>query len=256
MRRILIFFGFCIAIAVLVGCSYEPRTAEEIVEQAYEKHGGKVLTDWETMVCKGEVYQIWGLDTLHGEYVSYAQKPGKIRYDRDFTKFKHSPAFYVDVYNEGNGWRMVNLNIYTNRTVVGMNKRQFDACEGIAYYLNHADTLIHQLDGVAAYVLDGDTTRIPARVVTAVVGEDTTTLYFDKKRHYFIQEEFRMGASPLFRKVFTDFKKFGSVFLPGKRIEFEPGGMALQGIRYLITSVEYDVPIDSTLFQEFGPASN
>ena len=253
MKNCFFLLCFCVNYILSGGCSDEPMTAEDIVAKSYNRHGGKALSDWETMVIKGEVFKAWGQDTMHGEYLSYSQKPGKIRFEKDFTKFSHSPVFYTDIYNQGESWRMLNLNTYSNNLIGRLAKRQFDGCDGIAFYRAHADTLIMHPEGLATYVLDGDTVQTPAYIITTVIGEDSTTLYFDKKSYFLIQEEFKMAPVSPFRRVYTDFKRFGRVVLAERRIEFEPGSMGSSGVRYFIKSVEYNVPVDSALFEEFRP---
>ena len=68
-------------------CSQAPQTAEEILARSAASHGGEALSRWETLTIKGTVVMNDGVDFDAG-YLLFAEKPGKLRVERDMTADK------------------------------------------------------------------------------------------------------------------------------------------------------------------------
>ncbi len=251
MKKILLLLCLCVYAISSSGCSKPPETARDIIERSYEKHGGEALANWETMVVKGDVYMADG-KIFRGEYLAFAQKPGKFRMERDLTKYERGRLFYTDIYNDGVGWTSRNLMPQYHNAYAKINKRRLDQCEGIAYFYNNADTLILQPEKKVKCVVKEDTTEIPAYVVTAIIEDDTTNLCFDKKSLYLIQEEYKVFRSILTR-VSTNHKKFGKVVFPGNVSEIQHGRRGDNETKFEFKTIEYNIPVDPELFEEDKP---
>ena len=99
MKRLNIFFIVCIYVTFFAGCSQpDLEDPQEIIARSLKKHGSEALANWETMVIKGEVFQDDVGHTFRGEYLQYAQKPDKLRIDRNLTKFERGRLFYTYIY--------------------------------------------------------------------------------------------------------------------------------------------------------------
>jgi len=245
----------CLLLIISTGHVQQRLTADEIVGKSLKAHGGEALSGWETMVCKGDVSMFYYGSYFRGEFKSFAQKPDKIRVERNMTKFQPGmPWDYTYIYNGEAGWTFINLVPQYNPVIGLINKRYIEPCFGISYYKNNSDKLILKPEGTAVYVLDGDTVKTPAHIVSAVIESDTTKLYFDKNNFHLIQEDYRItyapGRSFPLKRVYKDFKKFGDVIFAALRIEYSPGQSSSRGVKFVTKSIDCNVKFDPALFDE------
>jgi hypothetical protein len=113
-------------------------------------------------------------------------------------------------------------------------------CDGIAYYAANADELVWKEDDVVE--------DVPAYVVQAVIGEESTDLYFDKESYHLVQEKFDETT-----RIFSDFRPFGDVVLAGKILEITNTERGERRLPITYETVEYDVTIEDWLFEEDMP---
>jgi outer membrane lipoprotein-sorting protein len=225
---------------ILVGCS-SSKTAGEIVAESVRAHGGTALTDWKTMVVRGESYQKDGRLWFRGEYIVYAQKPDKIRMETDLTKFERGRFFYSEILNGDRGWMVRNLLPVYRDEFADRFKAKLDRCDGIGFYAANADSLTlvreDEIEGQAVYVIE------------ATLGERTATLTIDRESFLLLKEE--VGNVTL---VYSEFKELGGALRASKIHEVTAGNRTVE-ITYTYNSVEVDVEIDPILFEEEMPTS-
>jgi len=240
MKKItpLLFLAVCVFLTVCTQPSLEDP--KEIISRSVEKHGGETLCDWETMVINGEVFQEDVGKVYRGEYILYVQKPDKLREERDLTKFEHGRLFYSYIYNAGQGWVLTNLIPRYSKQYGKTFKRWLDRCDGITYYANEADTLIKKQEEK----VNGKNTY----VISAVIESDTTTLYIDKKDFYLIQDVYKNV-----KRLYSNFKEFGNTVYATDITEIQTFGERTSEVRFKYNTIEFDVPIDQSLFEEDMP---
>jgi outer membrane lipoprotein-sorting protein len=222
----------------LFGCA--PQNAEEIVARSVEAHGGDGLTQWSSMVAKGKVHQKDGRLWFDGELIVYAQKPDKIRIERDLTKFERGRFFTSEIYNGGKGWILRNLIPYYRDELAAQYKAKLDRCEGIAFHAVHADSLTligeEEVDGKPAYVIE------------ALAGDAKSTLFIDKESFYLVKEAYDDVTLH-----YSDFKRLGGAIRAGKVLEVTEGRRTVE-VTYTYDTIELDVDIDPALFEEDMPS--
>lgn len=221
------------------GCSQKPLSAEQILARSVEAHGGEALTNWQTMVIKGEVHQQDGGRWYRGEYTLYAQKPDKLRVERDLTKFERGRFFFSDILNGDKGWMLQNLMPVYRNGLAQQNRARLDRCDGIAFYANQADSL--SLAGEET--VEGK----PTYVVAALIGDDTVKLNIDSESFYLVQE-----TDGDMNIIYSDFKEFGETVRASQIREITSGERSVE-IRYIYNTIDLDVPIESMLFEEDMP---
>jgi len=222
-----------------------PLTVEEIIARSVKAHGGDALSNWKTMVIKGEGQYPDVGKMFRTEHIVYAEKPGKVRVERDLTKFEHGRLFYTFFYNNGVGWSQASLMPRYGAQFVSF-KRYLDQCDGIAYYAENAaftQKPDEELNGKPVYVID------------AVIKSDTTSLYIDKTSFYFLQEKYKSRNNTITR-TFSDFKKFGKVNFSTTIVETSTSRRGEMVLNYKLNTIEYNVPIESWLFEEDMPKSD
>jgi hypothetical protein len=220
----------------MTACSQTPQTAEEILARSVASHGGEALSQWTTLAIKGTVVMNDGVDFDAG-YLLFAEKPGKLRVERDLTADK-GRLFYEYFMNNGVAWNRFNL--IPREGDLSQMERMLNQCDGVAYYAAHADELILKADDVVE--------AAPAYVVEAVIGEDSTDLYFDKETFHLVQERYD-GTT----RIFSDFRRFGDVVLAGRTLEIAETERGERRFPITYETVEYDVPIEGWLFEEDMP---
>jgi hypothetical protein len=227
-----------------------PGTAREILARSLAAHGGEALSRWSTLTIKGTVVMNDGTD-YDAAYLLLVQKPGKVRLEQDMTA-AGGRLFYEYFLNSGVAWSRRNL-IPGPGDLAQMN-RLLHRCDGIAYYAQRADRLVLKEDGAAEIrekqgkAGEKSGVSIPSYVVEAAVGEEKTELYIDKKTYYLVQEKYDNRT-----QIYSDFKKFGSVVLPSRIWEIVSAQRGERVLPITCRSVEYDVPIESWLFEEDMP---
>ncbi|MFC1729213.1 hypothetical protein ACFL6I_02655 [candidate division KSB1 bacterium] len=256
MRRIL-FTALLTAVMISVHCSQAPppQSAGEIIDRSITAHGGSALTDWNTMTVLGRLWMNDG-NMFHAAYRVYAEKPGKLRVERDMTADR-GRLFYEYFLNDGTVWQRNNLLPRSGNSA--LLQRWMNQCDGIAYYAENADELIWKEDTELIWKEPVDIQNqeyrevktIQAYVLTAIVGTDTTDLCFDKENFYLVGESW--GNT---QRIYTDFKKFGGVTLASKFNEITQGRSGEVITPFSIEKVEYNTPIDEYLFTEDMPRTN
>lgn len=239
MKRRIVLLVTVVWGGVAAACGPPPKTADEVVAASLSAHGARALTNWNTMVIKGEVNRKDGRLWFRGEYIVYAQKPDKLRIETDLTKFERGRYFFSEIYNNGKGWIIQNLVPSYRDGLAERYKAKLDRCDGIAFYSDNADRF--QLFGEETVE-----TR-PAYVVEATLGEETAKLYIDKESFYLLKEIY--GNVTL---VYSDFKRFGNTVRATSVRETTEGQRTVE-IDYTYHTVEIDVPIDPALFEEEMP---
>ncbi len=229
-------FVSALFILLMTRCSQAPQTADEILARSVASHGGEALSRWSTLTIKGTVVMADGIDFDAG-YLLFAEKPGKLRVERDLTAAK-GRLFYEYFMNNGVAWNRFNL--IPREGDLNEMERMLNQCDGIAYYAANADELILKEDDVVE--------TVPAYVVQAVIGEESTDLYFDKESFHLVQEKFDATT-----RVFSDFRRFGDVVLAGKVLEITETKNGERRLPITYETVEYDVPIEGWLFEEDMP---
>jgi hypothetical protein len=217
-----------------------PQSAEEIVARALEAHGGAALSSWKTMVIKGEVKQkdlrLW----FRGEYILYAQKPDKLRVEKDLTKFERGRFFFSEIYNSGKGWMVRNLVPVYRDELASQYKARLDRCDGMAFYTDHAESFL--LKG------EEEIQGRPTYVIEAALGEETATLHIDKESFYLVQEAYQDLTL-----IYSEFKTFGDTVRASRIREIKSNGEKVE-IEITYHSIDFDVPIDPALFEEDMPS--
>jgi outer membrane lipoprotein-sorting protein len=220
------------------GCA--PQTAEEIVARSVEAHGGDALTQWSSMVAKGKVHQKDGRLWFNGELIVYAQKPDKIRIERDLTKFERGRFFTSEIYNGGKGWILRNLIPYYRDELATQYKAKLDRCEGIAFHANHSDSM--------TLIGEEEVEGQPAYVIEAVAGDAKATLYIDTESYYLVKEAYDNVTLH-----YSEFKELGGAIRAGKVLEVTEGRRTVE-VTYTYDTIETDVEIDPMLFEEDIPS--
>lgn len=225
-----------------IQCSKTPQTLEEIIARSVKEHGGKSLTDWQSMVITGEAIIDEEGNPIRSEYIISAEKPDKARLDIDMTRFERGSQILTYLYNNGVGWFQYNLIPYQSPVYAKRHKRIYDHCHGIAYYAENASISLKSeetLDGRGVYVFN------------AVIDSDTSMLYIDKKKFHFVQEQFKNGRETV-TKRYSEFKKFGKAVYPTKIIQTTTGRTE-QKVEIAYKQVEFNVPIEAWMFEEDKP---
>ncbi|MFC1554070.1 hypothetical protein ACFL7D_05515 [candidate division KSB1 bacterium] len=247
---------FCVLGFIIVfGCSQAPpETAEEVIERSVKAHGSEKLTNWSTKTILGTVVMNDG-NFFNSAYRLYVEKPGKLREEIDQTVDK-GRIFTEEFLNDGVAWRRQNLMVRGGN--VGQSTKKLEQCSGIAYYADKAEALLMKGEAEVEWkecennnlqefnVVD---TKL-AYVVAAVMGADTTELYFDKDNYYLILEKTGRSA-----KAYHDFKKVNGVVHAAKMnmISFDRRGNE-RIAPYKFETIEYNKAIDPKLFTEDMPA--
>lgn len=223
------------------GCSEKPLGVEQILARSVEAHGGDALTKWNTVVIKGEVNQKDGRLWYRGEYILYAQKPDKLRVERDLTKFERGRFFFSDILNGEKGWMLRNLIPVYRDEFAQQYQARLDRCDGIGFHANQADS----------FSLAGEepVQGRPAYVVAAVFGNDSAKLHIDKETFHLVQEAY--GNVTV---IYSEFKEFGATVRASQIREITSGERTVE-IEYTYHTIDFDVPIDPMLFEEEMPST-
>ena len=229
MKKMTVFLIFCFLITASLCIAQED--AKEIIQKCYNAHGGKAMTEWNSMVIKGEVLYT-DIGKVRGAYVLYAQKPDKIRWEIDLTKLMRGRMFMMYFYNDGQGWMIRNLRRQSSPAMARMYKAKLEKLDGISYYLDKKAELIKKEDTENAFIIQ------------AVMGKDTTELHIDKNNFYLVKE--KRGSLTL---DFSEFKKFGDKVIAMKVDEKRQTAYGLMENNYTYKTIEFNVPIESVLFE-------
>jgi len=236
-------FLYIILIVVTAArCTQPSLTAEEIIARSVEAHGGDALSNWQSIVIKGEaVMQDLG-NSIRSEYIISAEKPEKVRVDIDLTKFERGRQIFTYFYNNGIGWMQYNLSPSYRSEYTQIHKHYLDHCYGIAYYAENSDLSLlseKRLNGKKVYK------------VCAVAESDTAMLYIDKETFYFVGEEYR-DTRGLVKCIFGDFENFGQAVYPTS-VKQKIAGDNRPELEVTYKTVEHNVLFESWMFEEDMP---
>ncbi|MFC1554396.1 hypothetical protein ACFL7D_07170 [candidate division KSB1 bacterium] len=257
MNRILMLKISLIVLSLLIlsGCSQAPpENADEIIARSVKAHGGEKLSDWETLSIEGTIEMRDGI-IFNAAYILLAQKNGKLKVEHDLTA-DNGRRFIEYFMNDGLAWRRTNL--MRGRGNLQQMKQWFNECYGISYYADNAEIFILKEDAQVEWKEKPDKNSQeynvietkPAYVVAAVIGQDTTDLYFDKKNFLLLQESKRNS-----KRIFWAHKKFSGVNMPTKinQITVSRRGEDIVPVTY--STVEFNNPIEDWVFEEDKPES-
>ena len=246
-------FGMVVAAAALLasGCERRaPATAPEIVVRSVLAHGGGALTAWKTMAATGRVRMQDGI-AYNAAYKIYAQMPDKVRVEHDLTADR-GRAFYEYFLNGGVAW--TRRNIVVSPYALPRAQSLLDQCHGIGFYYRtgvgferRPDTQVvwPRVDGWAVEDVPGPR---PAYVVVVTVRGETRELAIDTETYLLLQE--KAGNTT---RYFTAVQDFRGVQWPTRILEVVKTPNRETVTPFVIESVAFNAPIDSTLFTEDMP---
>ena len=240
---------FAAAALHLSGCSRTPTDAKGMMELSVEKLGGlEKATGWKTMVSKGLQKQTWpGWGALQANATHFIQKPDKLVLDQDFSAFDH-PFFFRYSYNAGEAWVMVNLGVRQNERYTTMLAEALKTVDGIAYYLEHSDTLYIVEDAEPDSLHAG---AVFARIA-AVEGADTVYFDLDKSTWLPLRAIDKDAQGTENHNIYDDYREVDGFFRPFHETTYQNGTVA----RELIwETIEIDVEIEPEEFEKNRPKS-
>jgi hypothetical protein len=223
----------------------ESMKAKELLAKSVEAMGGMELsTGWTTMVQKGMLHQFqpgWG--NLTADCTRHVKKPGMIRDERDFSAYDH-PFFYNYYLNGDNAWMLVNMMVREHPRVTEAMKNMMRLIDGIAYYVEHTDTLF-----VVPEVPD-DSLFAGSSLDRVGVVDQGDTLYVDLSREtgFPVRRIDNGGARHM---IMSMYRETGGLMVPFHVQVFEQTGVTTE---YLWDEIAYGIEIDDTLFEEHRPA--
>jgi hypothetical protein len=240
-------------LAVPVLCVSQSMTPKDILRRSVQAHGGDGLTSWKTMTIKGTVDMQDGI-TYRSAYLVFARAPGRLRVEKDMTVARGGRYFYEYFLYDDAAWSRRNL--IPERGNLEEMKRWMAQCHGIAHYADNAETLVQKEDAVVQWKekkdLQSNEYQViasrPAFVIAATIGKETTDLYIDRENFQFLQESWART-----KRVFWNFKKFGTVTMPTQVLEIVTTTRGEQITPYTYESVKFNVPIEDWLFTEDMP---
>jgi hypothetical protein len=243
-----------LALAV-AACDHAPRTAQEVVDRSIQAHGGAGLSTWRTLSIRGHVEMQDGI-RYKAAYLLLAQSPGKLRVEQDMTADR-GRLFYEHFMNGPNIWSRSNLVVGSGNAK--QVRRWYRQASGIAQV-----TAGEASRGPAKLVLKPEavvewkeragptawrtTESRPAYVVSYTVDGEAIDLYVDKQSFFLVQESWPGG-----RRLYKDFKRFGTVLYPTRVLEIVTGRQGEVLTPYTFESVAFDQPIEDWLFSEDMP---
>jgi len=239
---------FCLAVSAvyLPGCG-GPLDAEGMMQKSVKALGGlEKATGWKTSVSKGLMMTNWpGWGDLRADCTYIIQKPDMMVLDQDYSAYDH-PFFFRYTYNAGEAWVMVNLGVRQNPRYNTMLEKGLRTVDGIAYYLEHSDTLYIVPEVEPDTILTGvDFTRI------AVI-EGTDTLFFDLDNSTWLPvraiEKGDQGGWN--HSIYDDYRTVNGYLVPFHETTYVNGA---KNREMTWKSIEFDVEIDSAEFEKNRP---
>jgi len=239
---------FCLAVSAvyLPGCG-GPLDAEGMMQKSVKALGGlEKATGWKTSVSKGLMMTNWpGWGDLRADCTYFIQKPDMMVLDQDYSAYDH-PFFFRYTYNAGEAWVMVNLGVRQNPRYNTMLEKGLRTVDGIAYYLEHSDTLYIVPKVEPDTILTGvDFTRI------AVI-EGADTLFFDLDNSTWLPvraiEKGDQGGWN--HSIYDDYRTVNGYLVPFHETTYVNGA---KNREMTWKSIEFDVEIDSAEFEKNRP---
>lgn len=249
MKRSLALLTVCLlAVSViwLSGCG-GPTDAQGMAERSVKALGGlEKATGWKTSVSKGTMMVNWpGWGDLQADCTYYIQKPDMMVLDQDYSAYDH-PFFFRYTYNAGEAWVMVNLGVRQNARYAEMLEKGLRTVDGIAYYLEHADTLYI----VPEFEADSLLTDVEFTRIAAIEGTDTVFFDLDNKtwRPVHSLDKGDMGGWNL--NIYDDYRPVNGYLVPFHETTYVNG---LKNREMTWQSIEYNIEIDKAEFEENRP---
>lgn len=238
---------FAVLTVQLSGCSGPPTTAEGMMEKSVKALGGlERATGWKTSVSRGLMKANWpGWGDLQADCTYYIQKPDMMVLDQDYSVYDH-PFFFRYTYNAGEAWVMVNLSVRQNPRYIEMLEKGLRTVDGIAYYLEHSDTLYIEPVTEPDSILTGvDFTRI-----AAIAGTDTVFFDLDNSTWLPIRSIEKDDQGTLNHNVYDDYRPVNGYLVPFHETSYANGS---KNREMIWQSIEFDVEIDRAEFEKNRP---
>ncbi len=251
MRYTLIRGAFVLAISLTLSiqgaaAEADAEKARELLRESVDAMGGmEAATGWTTMVQTGILHQFqpgWG--NLTADCSRHIEKPDKVRDERDFSAYDH-PFFYQYYLNGDDAWMLVNMMVREHPRVTEAMKELMRLIDGVAYYVEHTDTLF-----LVPEVPD-DSLFAGSSLDRVGVVDRGDTVYIDLSRetHFPVR---RIDNSAARNVIMSMYRETGGRMTPFHVQVFEQTGVTTE---YLWDEIRYDVPIDEAIFEEFRPVT-
>jgi len=238
----------CLAVSViqLSSCG-GPTTAEGMMERSVKALGGiDKATGWKTSVSTGLMKTNWpGWGDLKADCPYFVQKPDMMVLDQDYSVYDH-PFFFRYTYNAGEAWVMVNLDVRQSPRYDEMLEKSMKRIDGIAYYLEHADTLyIEPVTEPDSILTDVDFTRI-----AAIEGADTIFFDLDNKTWLPVRTIEKGDQGVWNHNIYDDYRPVNGYLVPFHETTYTNG---MKTREMIWQSIEFDVDIDKAEFEKNRP---
>ena len=223
----------------------ESEEAKELLVTSVDAMGGmERSTAWRTMVQKGILHQFqpgWG--SLTADCTRHVKKPDRVRDERDFSAYDH-PFFYHYYLNGEDAWMLVNMSVREHPRVTEAMKSLMRLIDGIAYYIEHTDTLF-----LVPEVPD-DSLFAGSSLDRVGVVDQGDTIYVDLSREtrFPVRRIDNGGARHM---IMSMYRETGGLMVPFQVQVFEQTGVTTE---YLWDEIHYGVEIGDELFEEYRPA--
>jgi len=238
----------CLAVAVILlsGCS-GPSDAEGMMERSVKALGGiEKATGWTTSVSKGLMMANWpGWGDLQADCTYYIQKPDMMVLDQDYSAYDH-PFFFRYTYNAGEAWVMLNLSIRQNQRYNAMLEKSLRTVDGIAYYLEHSDTL-YMVDEVEP---DSILSNVDFTRVAAIEGTDTVFFDLDNETWLPARVIDKGDQGGWNHHIYDDYRPVNGYLVPFHETKYV-NGTKTQEMTW--KSIEFNVEIDKAEFEKNRP---
>jgi len=219
--------------------------SKQLLVTSVDAMGGMELsTGWTTMVQKGILQQFqpgWG--NLTADCTRHVKKPDRIRDERDFSAYDH-PFFYNYYLNGEDAWMLVNMSVREHPRITDAMKNMMRLIDGIAYYVEHTDTLF-----LVPEVPD-DSLFTGSSLDRVGVVDQGDTVYIDLSREtrFPVRRIDNGGARHI---IMSMYRETGGLMVPFHVQVFEQTGVTTE---YLWDEIHYGPEIDDALFEEHRPA--
>ena len=231
----------------LSGCSGGPTDAKGMAERSVKALGGlEKATGWKTSVSKGQMMTNWpGWGDLTADCTYFIQKPDMMVLDQDYSAYDH-PFFFRYTYNTGEAWVMVNLSVRQNARYTAQLEKGLKTVDGIAYYLENADTLYIVPDVEPDSLLaDIVFTRI-----AAIEGADTVFFDLDSKTWLPVRSLDKGDQGGWNHNIYDDFRPVNGYLVPFHETTYVNG---TKNREMTWQTIEYNVEIDKAEFEKNRP---
>jgi hypothetical protein len=238
----------CLAVsAIQLSSCGGPPTAEGLMQKSVKALGGfERATGWKTSVSRGLMTTNWpGWGDLRADCIYFIQKPDMMVLDQDYSAYDH-PFFFRYTYNAGEAWVMVNLGVRQSPRYNEMLEKSMKRVDGVAYFLEHADTLyIEPVTGPDSILTDVGFTRI-----AAIEGADT--LYFDlDNKTWLPRRAIEKGDQGGWNHIiYEDYRPVNGYLVPFHETTYANG---MKNREMIWQSIEFDVDIDKAEFEKNRP---